>query len=388
MIKIGVLLQSEKNVGGIYQYCLSIIDGLENLDSKKYDITFFYSERFWKNKIPKRHKKVFIKKIFLFKFLRKLVHFLLPFKENWRILRNFIYEDVVAINNSDCDLIIFPSQNRAGYMTKKKSITMVHDLMHRYERHFSDYKNGIYEMREKHYKLICKYSDHIVVDSQVGKKHVTESYKRKKNIFILPFTPPSYLYQKKSKKNLQVSLPKKFIFYPAQFWEHKNHVNLIKAFNLLEKDNINLNLVFCGAKKNYYEEVLKEVKKNKLEHRIRILGRVSDESMRHIYKKSFATAFVSLLGPTNIPPLEAISLSSPLICSNVYGMKEQMQKSAIFVNPKKPIEIYRAIKKIYENKNFRKKLILRGTKLSKFKGQNYFNMNLIKILDNVSINFL
>ena len=103
--------------------------------------------------------------------------------------------------------------------------------------------------------------------------------------------------------------------------------------------------------------------------------------MRYIYKKSFATAFVSFLGPTNIPPLEAISLNSPLICSNVYGMKEQMQNTAIYVDPKNPIEIYKAIKKIYEENNFRKKLILKGKKLSKSKSQYYFNKNFLRIFN-------
>ena len=386
MINIGILLQSEKNVGGIYQYCLSIIDAADNLNKNKFHITYFYTENFWSKKIPRSAKKIFIEKNILKKILRKLIFSVLPTKENWRLFRNILYEDVNIINKSDCEVIIFPSQNRAGYLTKKKSITMIHDLMHRYEKNFPEYKNGVFEMREKHYNMICKYSDYIVVDSQMGKKHVIESYKRKKNIDILPFTIPSYLLQKKIKKNKIINLPKKFIFYPAQFWEHKNHINLIKAFYLLKKENIDLSLILCGAKKNFYTEVINEIEKNNLKDRVKILGRVSDESMRYIYKKSFATAFVSFLGPTNIPPLEAISLNSPLICSNVYGMKEQMQNTAIYVDPKNPIEIYKAIKKIYEENNFRKKLILKGKKLSKSKSQYYFNKNFLRILKSVSIN--
>ena len=36
--------------------------------------------------------------------------------------------------------------------------------------------------------------------------------------------------------------PEKYIFYPAQFWSHKNHVNLLLAMQLLgEKYGLKLN---------------------------------------------------------------------------------------------------------------------------------------------------
>ena len=57
MIKIGILLQSEKEVGGIYQYCLSIIDAANNLNKKKFKITYFYTEKLWKKKFLQNQKK-------------------------------------------------------------------------------------------------------------------------------------------------------------------------------------------------------------------------------------------------------------------------------------------------------------------------------------------
>ena len=260
---------------------------------------------------------------------------------------------------------------------------MIHDLMHRYEKNFPEYKNGVFEMREKHYKMICKYSQNIIVDSQVGKKHVLESYKCSPNkIHILPFTVPSYLFKKSKKKN-NIKLPKKYLFYPAQFWQHKNHINLISAFKMICNEIDDLYLVLCGAKKLFLNQIKKKIKFEQLEEKVIILGRVDDDVIRNLYKNSLSTVFVSTLGPTNIPPLEAISLKSPLICSNVYGMKEQIKNAAIFINPYNPKDIYKAIKKIYKNKDLRKKLILNGIKLYKTKNQKKFNQNFKLILDKI-----
>ena len=43
--------------------------------------------------------------------------------------------------------------------------------------------------------------------------------------------------------------------------------------------------------------------------------------------------YVSFCGPTNIPPLEAMSIGCPLICSNAYGMPSQIGKAGLLVNP-------------------------------------------------------
>ena len=50
--------------------------------------------------------------------------------------------------------------------------------------------------------------------------------------------------------------------------------------------------------------------------------------MSSLYSSAVATVYPSLCGPTNIPPLESISLNTPLICSNAYSMKKQMGDSA------------------------------------------------------------
>ena len=122
--------------------------------------------------------------------------------------------------------------------------------MHRYEHQFSEYTNKIILERDIHYQNICKYCNGILVDSEMGKKHVINSYDvEKKKIFSLPFIIPKYLFKKKINVFKKFKIKEKYLFYPAQFWEHKNHINLIKAFKDVLKKNKNISLVFCGQKK-------------------------------------------------------------------------------------------------------------------------------------------
>ncbi len=77
-----------------------------------------------------------------------------------------------------------------------------------------------------------------------------------------------------------------------------------------------------------------------------------------------ATVFVSLIGPTNIPPLEAMLLGSPLIVSNIYAMPEQVGDAALLVDPRNPDDIAAAMARAWTDEPTRRMLIDRGRERS------------------------
>ncbi len=388
MNKIGILLTSPKEVGGIYQYSLSVIEALNLLQKKrKFEIEYYYSDKHWEKHIPKISKKVYVYKGLFKKFLRRLIYLFLSKDLRYFVFREFLHEEVKILNKSNCKLIIFPSQNITSYQINKKSLSTIHDLMHRYEYQFSEYTKKIVLERDVHYYNICKHCEGILVDSKMGKNHVINSYNVKKNkIFTLPFITPKYLL-KKSKVNVfkKFDIKEKYLFYPAQFWEHKNHINLVKAFKDVLKKNRNISLVFCGANKNYYNEIYNFVQSNNLQKKIYFLGRVPDSIMSSLYTNAIATVYPSLCGPTNIPPLESISLNTPLICSDVYSMKNQMGNSAVFFNPKNYKSISNKINLVLNNKKLRKRLVNNGKKRMSKYNINHFSSLLEKYINHLLI---
>ena len=61
MKQIGILLTSPKEVGGIYQYSLSIIEALNLLNKKKkFKINYYYSDKHWEKELQKKANKIFV----------------------------------------------------------------------------------------------------------------------------------------------------------------------------------------------------------------------------------------------------------------------------------------------------------------------------------------
>ncbi len=127
-----------------------------------------------------------------------------------------------------------------------------------------------------------------------------------------------------------------------------------------------MNLVLSGAKKINYKNVLNKIDELKINDKIFLIDYIDENDMYSLYKKSKCVTYVPFTGPTNIPPLEAIKVGVPLVCSNVYSMKKQIGKeSALFVNPKSEKDISNKIDKILTSKKIRQKIIQSGKLKSK-----------------------
>ncbi len=386
MKKIGVYLASEPFGGGTYQYNLSIIHALDSFDQSQYKITVFCHSEKWAEIVPKRFEKIIVARPLVLRILGRVYKMIDRSAEGWRRFAWFFNPMIKEINKSDCEIIIYPSQDALSYQTNKKSLSTIHDLMHRYESHFEEYQNGEYDRREKHYSMMCKYATGILVDSNIGKKHVVDSYTTDESkVFVLKFVPPMYLLDAKDVDvKSKYDLPENYLFYPAQFWEHKNHINLLKALRIVLDRGVDINLVLVGSKKNNYEKVMNFITELGLDNHVFVLGYVSNDDMASLYKNAVATTFVSLIGPTNIPPMEALTLDSPLICSSAYGMPEQVGDAALLVNPKSSEDIAEKIEKLVSDKNLQEEMKSKGRQVILNYGQKEFNNILEKIINLVS----
>lgn len=131
---------------------------------------------------------------------------------------------------------------------------MCHDLMHRYKPQFCEVMVD-FVRREALYTSMYRFTSTVVVDLSLGRKQFIESYgksaKKIPRICILPFVN---FRRKLSKEqfdlfNRKNYFPEKFIFYPAQFWPHKNHMNLLKAINSLKDEIKDIKLILVGSEK-------------------------------------------------------------------------------------------------------------------------------------------
>lgn len=251
--------------------------------------------------------------------------------------------------------------------TKTPFITTVWDLEHRKHAFFPEISaDKQWKKREKMYRNILGQAVSIIVGTQEGKREIEKFYQiPSEHIRVLPLPIPSFAFAP-SKNNDDYVLSKYglkpgYLFYPAQFWPHKNHVCLLYALKFLyDNNNLPLKLVFVGADKGNLKYVRNVVSNLGLSEHVHILGFISTEELIALYRNASALTFASYFGPDNLPPLEAFALGCPVIAAKVAGAEEQLGNAALFFDPANSEQLAEQILSLYKNSDLRAELIQRG----------------------------
>lgn len=385
--RIGLFLGVESTAGGMFQYAQSVANALAHLDVN-YEVVVAYSNPSIAPIISSNRFNAI--KLVYGEIGQKISNLFLALRIPGNICRwlgPIINPLVKELQQMQCDLWIFPGQEAISYQVPHQAIGAIHDLMHRYRPQFPEVSaNFRFGIREHRFRNIAKYCKAILVDSQIGLVHVAESYKiDPEKIYPLPYVVPPYLLrlQERADFDAHYALPKKFIFYPAQFWLHKNHLTLFRAIKLLVADVPNISLVLSGGKNKAYDLVKKQVDDLGLGRHVQFVGYVPDSDVAGFYKRAAALVMPSFFGPTNIPPLEANALGCPALLSDIYGMREQSGDAALYFDPESQDEIAACIKRVWTDDALCEELSLKGLLRSRSNGVEKFNSQLNEILNRV-----
>ena len=245
------------------------------------------------------------------------------------------------------------------------------DLQHRYQPFFPEVSiDGVWDTREQFFSYFLKRSAYCLTGTETGKREIQHFYQLSEpRVRVFPLPTPQYVINA-ADSTIEVKkhfgIDKDYIFYPAQFWPHKNHINLISALKILKSDyGLDLALVLTGSDKGNRKFIENYVDEEALTDSVHFLGFVSKEEIIAIYRQAKALTFMTYFGPDNIPPLEAFALGCPVIASSVDGAKEQYNDAAILVDPSSPKEIADAIWKLINDPILRDSLIATGYQKSK-----------------------
>lgn len=249
-------------------------------------------------------------------------------------------------------------------------ITTVWDLGQRTHPYFPEYRaNHGWERLEDTYRRL-PLAAKVICGTQTLKEQIVRYYGVSPcRVAVIPFATPSFALEAAPDKLSTPprfqngALPSQYLFYPAQFWAHKNHVGLLHALRILrDQHGIRLPVVFCGSDKGNLEYVQESAVRLKLDTDVSFLGFVTREELVWLYRHAWALAYVSFIGPDNLPPLEAFALGCPVLAANVEGATEQLGDAALLVDPANAGGIAAAVKRLFESEAFRQDLIARGHK--------------------------
>jgi glycosyltransferase involved in cell wall biosynthesis len=149
-----------------------------------------------------------------------------------------------------------------------------------------------------------------------------------------------------------------YILFVGQRKGYKNFSNLLKAFgksNFLRK-NISI-LCFGGGLPSESEKEL--IFRLGLTRNVRFTSG-NDESLMKSYGSALAFVYPSLYEGFGIPPLEAMSMGCPVICSRTSSIPEVVGEAGAYFDPSDIDDISNQIENVICSSGLREKLIDRG----------------------------
>src|SRR6185369_1348196 len=147
------------------------------------------------------------------------------------------------------DLLFCPLLVLDPLRPKIPSAVMIPDLQHEFFPEF--FESDTLKWRRQTFRPSTINATHIFTLSNHAKNTIVDKFRadpEKIEVIYLDVdgefrqspAEPSEAFQR-------LGLPSEYLFYPANFWPHKNHINLLKAMRLLAGTRPNLGLVLTGA---------------------------------------------------------------------------------------------------------------------------------------------
>jgi glycosyltransferase involved in cell wall biosynthesis len=368
---IGILLPPE-NHGGQFQLALSVADSLIK-HSHKYNFTILYYDRSMLEWLAKLNDRVQVQRLEKRTAWHRISAFVNLLTSS-RILPMSKKKQAQSLKNA-IDLLVIPFHGLFGYMHSMPYIITITSLIQR--GHMASQIDLSFKERIVA-DIICKagatHSIMSVADSSLGMSDLIKCYGiSEKKVNVVPHMPAGYIYDN-SNMALETAatilnkfnLPEKYLFYPAQFWRGKNHIHLLRSLKVVEKlHGIKIYAVLAGWPGECYGRVVQLLDELDLADRVFYVGFVSAEEIVALYKKATALVYPSLCGPTNIPPVEAMVLGTPVLCSNLYAMPEQVGDAGLLFDPFSVEDMADKIYRIWTDDALRVHLIQKGYERTK-----------------------
>lgn len=384
MNAVGVFLGVEPTAGGMFQYAQSVLEALRVHHNRGGRVEVAHVAPLWQpvlERYPFHRVRISGGKLGL-RMADMTMAARLPGSASRMLARHF-NPIPRQLHELACDLWIFPAQDSLSYQVDLPVVASVHDLMHRYEPQFPEVsQGGRFAIREHRFRNLVSWSRAVLVDSEIGRQHVVESYgANPAKVHPLHYVAPRYIAEAEpSDFDARYPLPKKFLFYPAQFWAHKNHLRLLNAAASVREHCPDIHLVFSGGKGHGHAEVRAHAESLSLGERVIFPGFVPDLYLSGFYRRARALVMPTFFGPTNIPPLEAFSCGCPAAVSNIYGMPEQARGAALLFDPRSTEEIADVILRLWHDDELCSRLATAGSVNAQQWTQNEFASTLNRIL--------
>lgn len=327
---IGINYQGGKNwIGGVY-YIQNVINALNTLpDEDKPLIDIFTDGEERLNELRSVTK---------YPYLRFYKESIFKVGCRWlsiRLNRIFHLNLTVPSYHRRC-LFIFPSMNNGA----KMSLAWIPDFQEKYLPQL--FSKEELDRRDRKDRFIAENINNLVLsshDCENDFKNFYPDYQCKIHVLHFAVTLPDFSNADIDSLKQKYGIEGDYLFCPNQFWMHKNHKLLFKAYAKALSQGLRLQLVCTGELSDYRNpEYINELKSfitdNNLQEKIRILGFISIEDMLCLMKNSYAIIQPSLFEGWSTTVEDVKALNKFIFLSDLKVHREQMKHNVCFFDPR------------------------------------------------------
>ena len=261
-------------------------------------------------------------------------------------------------------------------------VVTVWDLEHRLHPYFPELgQHGEWQARDKAFGEALRRATYVVTGTHVGRDEIVRFYNVDADrIHILPHPTPSFALDARGDSQ-PPAVPTPYVFYPAQFWSHKNHVGLLAGIATLKQRNKTVHAALVGSDKGNRDYIKAKAAELGIADQVHFLGFVERTELIALYRHAGALVYPSLCGPENLPPLEAMALGCPVINSDIAGAREQLGDAALLVDTLDPSRLAEAIARVLDEADIRDELIAKGKLRAARYTQTEFGRDMQSLMD-------
>ena len=244
-------------------------------------------------------------------------------------------------------------------------VSVVYDLQHlAYPQFFTAQERA---NRDALLRVLEERADRLVCISQYARARFLETLRvAPDRVTTIPIAVHARLPRlpaeaaRAARERLGVERP--YVFYPANFWPHKNHRMLLTAYAALRARRPGLvpDLVLTGALAAPAAALVEAVVAMGLSPHVRMLGYLPDADLAALFEGALFVVFPSLYEGFGMPVLEAMHFGKPVACSDVTSLPEVAGDAALFFDPRRPDAIACAIERLLDEPDLRASLARRG----------------------------
>jgi glycosyltransferase involved in cell wall biosynthesis len=230
---------------------------------------------------------------------------------------SFPREVLKKINSCDC--FFTPYINIPGGI-KVPVFSTIHDIVFLDVPGLTGFTGRI--IRKYFYQRAINLSKALFTVSEFSKERILFKLRCKKEISVVYNSAPSYLTKDNGNSNTIQKTGS--ILFVGNIKKHKGLSTLLEAYSKAVNKGLKYKLLITGSKDNFRT---KDIQTSKLLEEasslnIEFTGKVSNEKLKEIYKSSNVLVQPSIYEGFGMPPLEAMTLGTPAIISDIPVFKE------------------------------------------------------------------